>query len=58
MNDNLNINKACRKYLLKDTDVRLNIILTLLIAIGFNFLLYDNLSNQVQHSHKYSSNNS
>ena len=43
MNDNLNINKACRKYLLKDTDVRLNIILTLLIAIGFNFLLYKNV---------------
>lgn len=43
MNDNLNINKACRKYLLKDTDVRLNIILTLLIAIVFNFLLYKNV---------------
>lgn len=43
MNDNLNFNKACRKYLLKDTDVRLNIILTLLIAIGFNFLLYKNV---------------
>lgn len=43
MNDNSNINKACRKYLLKDTDVRLNIILTLLIAIGFNFLLYKNV---------------
>lgn len=43
MNDNLNINKACRKYLLKDTDVRLNIILTLLIAILFNFLLYKNV---------------
>lgn len=43
MNDNLNINKACRKYLLKDADVRLNIILTLLIAIGFNFLLYKNV---------------
>lgn len=43
MNDNLNINKACRKYLLKDTDVRLTIILTLLIAIGFNFLLYKNV---------------
>ncbi len=39
MNDNLNINKACRKYLLKDTDVRLNIILTLLIAIVFNFFI-------------------
>lgn len=43
MNDNLNINKACRKYLLKDTDVRLNIVLTLLIAIVFNFLLYKNV---------------
>lgn len=43
MNDNLNINKACRKYLLKDTDVRLNIILTLLISIVFNFLLYKNV---------------
>lgn len=43
MNDNLNINKTCRKYLLKDTDVRLNIILTLLVAIGFNFLLYKNV---------------
>ena len=43
MNDNLNINKACRKYLSKDTDVRLNIILTLLIAIVFNFLLYKNV---------------
>lgn len=43
MNDNLNINKACRKYLLKDNDVRLNIVLTLLIAIVFNFLLYKNV---------------
>ncbi len=43
MNDNLNISRACRKYLLKDADVRLNIILTLLIAIGFNFLLYKNV---------------
>lgn len=43
MNDNLNIKKACRKYLLNDTDVRLNIILTILIVIGFNFLLYKNV---------------
>lgn len=43
MNDNINISRACRKYLLKDIDVRLNIILTLLIAIGFNFLLYKNV---------------
>ena len=40
MNDKMNINRACRYYLIKDKDFILNLLLFTLISLGFIFLLY------------------
>lgn len=40
MKNKMNLNKACRYYLLRDMDVILSIIGFVLFIIGFNYLLY------------------
>lgn len=40
MKNKMNLNKACRYYLLRDMDVILSIIGFVLLIIGFNYLLY------------------
>ncbi|MCI5643339.1 MAG: beta-carotene 15,15'-monooxygenase [Peptoniphilus sp.] len=43
MRNNMNINKACRYYLFRDKDIILNIIVCMIIVLGFSFLLYKNV---------------
>ena len=40
MKDEININRACRHYLLNDKDFILNFFIFMLISLGFIFLLY------------------
>lgn len=40
MMDKMSVNKACRYYLMRDTDFILNFFITMLFGLGFNFLLY------------------
>lgn len=40
MKDKININKACRRYLLRDRDFILNFFIFTLISLGFIFVLY------------------
>lgn len=40
MKNKMNLNRACRYYLLRDRDVLANLILFVLLIIGFNCLLY------------------
>ena len=40
MKNKMNLNRACRYYLLRDKDVLADLILSVLFIIGFNYLLY------------------